>query len=153
MLHYSREVLLVREFNRFYTRQIGLLQEGLLSSPFSLTEVRIMFELTERSGCTATDLADLLRINHGYLSRILRRFQSLGFITKKRSAKDGRQLQLMLTKKGHRTYAPLDRRASSEVQTLLTHLSEQDVLELLAAMNTIRRLIGHNEPLRIGKFD
>jgi DNA-binding MarR family transcriptional regulator len=106
----SRDVESVREFNRFYTRQIGLLQEGLLASPFSLTEVRILFELSQRANCTASDLATELGLDHGYLSRILRRFQSLGFITKERSAADGRQLLLTLTSKGHRAYAPLDKR-------------------------------------------
>jgi DNA-binding MarR family transcriptional regulator len=137
----SRYVESVREFNRFYTRQIGLLQEGLLASPFSLTEVRIMFELSQRANCTASDLATELGLNHGYLSRILRRFQSLGFITKERSAADGRQLLLTLTSKGHRAYAPLDKRASSEIETLLKDLSASDTRRLLDAMQTIRRLL------------
>jgi DNA-binding MarR family transcriptional regulator len=142
----SRNVESVREFNRFYTRQIGLLQEGLLASPFSLTEVRIMFELSQRANCTASDLANELGLNHGYLSRILRRFQSLGFITKKRSPADGRQLLLTLTSKGHRAYAPLDKRASSEIEALLEGLSASEIRRLLDAMKTIRRLLSPKMP-------
>jgi DNA-binding MarR family transcriptional regulator len=141
MVMSSRDVESVREFNRFYTRQIGLLQEGLLASPFTLTEVRIMFELSQRANCTASELAIHLGLNHGYLSRILRRFQSLGFITKKRSVTDGRQLLLTLTSKGRRAYAPLNKRASSEIEALLKDLSADDVHRLLDAMQTIRRLL------------
>jgi len=146
----SQNVESVREFNRFYTRQIGLLQEGLLASPFSLTEVRIMFELSQRANCTASDLATELGLNHGYLSRILRRFQSLGFITKRRSAADGRQLLLTLTRKGHRAYAPLDKRASSEIETLLKDLSASDTRRLLDAMQTVRRLLTAEDAISRG---
>jgi DNA-binding MarR family transcriptional regulator len=100
-----------------------------------------MFELSQRAHCTASDLATELGLNHGYLSRILRRFQSLGFITKKRSAADGRQLLLTLTSKGHRAYAPLDKRASSEIEDLLKGLSEDDIRRLLDAMQTVRWLL------------
>jgi DNA-binding MarR family transcriptional regulator len=148
----SRDVESVREFNRFYTRQIGLLQEGLLASPFSLTEVRILFELSQRANCTASDLATELGLNHGYLSRILRRFQSLGFITKERSAADGRQLLLTLTSKGHRAYAPLDKRASSEIETLLKDLSASDTRRLLDAMQAVRRLLSPEDAVSRGSI-
>jgi DNA-binding MarR family transcriptional regulator len=134
-------VALVREFNRFYTQQIGVLQEGLLESAYSLTELRIMYELRERANTTASELAGLLGINHGYLSRILARFKSLGFIERKRSPADGRQLLLNLTSKGRRAYAPLDARASAEVELLLKDLSAEEVGKLLEAMNTIRQLL------------
>jgi DNA-binding MarR family transcriptional regulator len=148
----SRDVESVRDFNRFYTRQIGLLQEGLLASPFSLTEVRIMFELSQRANCTASDLATELGLNHGYLSRILRRFESLGFITKERSAADGRQLLLTLTSRGHRAYAPLNKRASSEIETLLKDLSASDTRRLLDAMQTIRRLLSPEDAVSRGSI-
>ncbi len=136
-----RAVALIREFNRFYTRQIGLLQEGLLASPFSLTEARVMYELSQRTDSTASELAAALGINHGYLSRILRRFQSLGLIQKARSATDGRQLLLTLTGKGRRAYGPLDARANSEIKLLLKDLSTEEVRHLLEAAQTIRRLL------------
>jgi len=136
-----REIALIRDFNRFYTRQIGLLQEGLLASPFSLTEVRVMYELSQRTDSTASELAAVLGVNHGYLSRILRRFQSLGLIQKVRSKTDGRQLLLTLTGKGRRAYAPLDARANSEIDLLLKDLSTEEVRHLLDAAQTIRRLL------------
>lgn len=131
----------VRQFNRFYTKQIGVLQEGLLESAYSLTELRIMYELRERTDTTASELAELLGINHGYLSRILARFKTLGFIERKRSPADRRQLLLHLTARGRRVYAPLDARASSEVELLLRDLSAEDVRKLLEAMDTIRRVL------------
>ncbi len=131
----------VREFNRFYTRQIGVLQEGLLKSVYSLTELRIMYELRERTNTTASELAEILGINHGYLSRILARLKSLGFIERKRSPADGRQLLLNLTSNGRRAYAPLDARASAEVGLLLKDLSAEDIRKLLEAMDTIRQLL------------
>jgi DNA-binding MarR family transcriptional regulator len=133
----------VREFNRFYTKQIGVLQEGLLESPYSLTEARIMFELCRRADMTAAELADLLGINHGYLSRILKRFKSLGFIDRARSSADGRELLLNLTRKGRAAYAPLDARANAEVRQLLSHLSAKNRRKLLEAMDAVRRLLSH----------
>jgi DNA-binding MarR family transcriptional regulator len=137
----ANQIAMVREFNRFYTRQIGVLQEDLLSSPYSLTEVRVMHELSRRGDTTATELASILGFDHGYMSRLLRRLQSLRLIDRKRSSDDGRQRLLTLTVKGRRTYSPLDLRASSEIQLLLKDLSAEQVRRLLAAMDTIRRLL------------
>src|SRR5215831_6869218 len=117
----------VREFNRFYTKQIGVLQEGMLKSPYSLTELRIMYELLHGNVTTASELSELLGVNRGYLSRVLKRFKSLGLIERTRSVSDGRELLLRLTTKGRRIYAPLDKRANVEVEQLLEHLSEREV--------------------------
>lgn len=141
MMTRAKEVEAVREFNRFYTRHMGLLQEGLLRSQFSLTEVRVMFELRQRPGITASEIAGHLGINHGYMSRIVQRFESLGVLSKQRSASDKRQYLLSLTAKGQRTYAPLDARASAEVHDLLEGLSDTDVRRLLEAMQTIQGLL------------
>lgn len=138
----AHEIALVREFNRFYTRQIGVLQESLLSSPYSLTEVRVMYELSQRSNTTAAELAGILGLDHGYMSRLMRRLQNLRLIDKKRSSDDGRELFLSLTRNGFRIYSGLDRRASSEVQLLLKDLSAKQIRRLLASMDMIRRLLG-----------
>src|ERR1700691_2119464 len=86
----------IRRFNRFYTRQIGLLNEGLLDSPFSLTEVRTLYELAHREQSTAVELCNELGLDAGYLSRILRKFAKKRLIAKKTSPKDGRQSLLSL---------------------------------------------------------
>src|SRR4051812_11225079 len=106
----------IRRFNRFYTRQIGVLQEGLLDSPFSLTEVRVLFELAHRENLTATSLCDELSVDAGYLSRILRDFQKRGWLTRKASPSDGRQTTLTLTAKGKAAFNPLEERSNLQVQ-------------------------------------
>jgi DNA-binding MarR family transcriptional regulator len=137
----AHEIALVREFNRFYTRKIGVLQEGLLSSTYSLTEVRVMYELSRRGSSTASELASILGFDHGYMSRLLGRLQSLRLIDKRRSPSDGRELLLTLTSKGRRVYSGLDLRASSEIQHLLEGLSIKQIRKLLASMDMIRRLL------------
>jgi len=135
----------VREFNRFYAGQIGLLQERFLESPYSLTEARIMFELSRRDNMTAVELAALLGINPGYLSRILKRFASRGFIRRMRSPLDRRELLLNLTSKGHKVYAPLNARANNEVRSSLRHLSPREIGKLLESMDTIRQMLSRPE--------
>ncbi len=142
----DRRVTAMRRFNRFYTRQIGVLQEGLLGSPFSLTEVRVLYELAHREKPTATDLAKALGLDAGYLSRILRGFQRRGLIEKTPSQADGRETLLSLTKKGQRTFAPLDARSSAEIRALVGRLSPDGQTRLVEAMRTIESLLGGADP-------
>jgi len=100
-----RQVDAVRRFNRFYTRQIGVLQEGLLDSKFSLTEARVFYELANRDSLTASELGSDLALDAGYLSRILSGFSKRGLIRKKPSKTDGRQSILSLTEKGRSAFA------------------------------------------------
>src|SRR5216684_2378161 len=92
----------VRSFNRFYTRQIGLLHHGYLKSPFSLTEVRVLYELAHRAELTAAELSKELGVDPGYLSRILLNFEKRGLIGRKPSKNDKRQSHLSLTQKGRK---------------------------------------------------
>ncbi|MEW6733479.1 MAG: bifunctional helix-turn-helix transcriptional regulator/GNAT family N-acetyltransferase [Acidobacteriota bacterium] len=132
----------VRRFNRFYTRQIGLLEEGLLKSPFSLTEVRVLYELAHREKPTASELAKDLGLDAGYLSRILQSFKKRGLIARKSSESDGRQSLLSLTKKGQETFAPLNTRARDEIGLILSNLSIAEQNRLIEAMHTIEGLLG-----------
>src|SRR5581483_5773396 len=93
---FDQRVAAVRRFNRFYTRQIGLLQDGYLESPFSLTQVRVLYELAQRETSTASELRRELGLDAGYLSRILSAFRKRGLIDKRPSATDGRQSLLRL---------------------------------------------------------
>jgi DNA-binding MarR family transcriptional regulator/GNAT superfamily N-acetyltransferase len=132
----------VRSFNRFYTRQIGVLQDGLLRSPFSLTEVRVLYELAHRNGLTAGTLCAELGVDAGYLSRTLRAFEKNGLITREPSKADGRQSLLSLTSKGRRVFAPLESRSNEQVVSMLANLSPPQCKCLVQAMGTIRRLLG-----------
>src|SRR5476651_700874 len=135
-------VAAVRAFNRFYTRQVGLLGEHHLESPFSLTEMRVFYELAHREAPAAADLGRDLGLDAGYLSRILRRFESRGLIGRTRSSADGRQSLLRMTRKGHAAFAPLEARARDAVEALLGRLGGSDQRHVVDAMGTIQRLLG-----------
>lgn len=135
----------VRNFNRFYTRQIGLLNEGLLDSPFSLTEVRALYELAHRERPTASDLCKDLGLDAGYASRILRSFEKQGLIEKKPSPQDARQSLLSLTGKGRKIFEPLDTRSDEQVDGMLKALSPAQQENLARAMRVIEAVLGGRE--------
>jgi DNA-binding MarR family transcriptional regulator/GNAT superfamily N-acetyltransferase len=138
----DRQVEAVRRFNRFYTKQIGVLHEGLLGSEFSLTEVRVLYELAHREQPTAALLSRELGLDPGYLSRILRGFARRGLTAKSRSASDGRQSLLSLTARGRKAFAPLDRRSHNEVEEMLGRLSPEDRQRAVRAMQALETLLG-----------
>ncbi len=142
----ERRVEAARRFNRFYTRQIGLLRRGAYDSPFSLTEVRVLYELAHREQPTATELGRDLGLDAGYLSRILRGFEKRALVTRTRSAADGRQSHLALTALGRKVFAPLDARSHDEVAALLSALAPGAQAHVIAAMQTIERLLGRDGP-------
>jgi len=144
----SRRVTAVRRFNRFYTQRIGVLQEGLLQSPFSLTEVRVLYELAHREKGTASDLRRELDLDAGYLSRILRGFEKRGLIEKRPAKDDGRKSLLALTAQGRKGFAALDGRSSNEVADLLGRLSADGQRRLVAAMDAIQELLGARGELK-----
>ena len=133
----------VRHFNRFFTRQIGALREGLLHSSYSLTEARIIFELANRSNLTASDLCHELGLDAGYLSRILNKFEQQNLIEKTRSNDDGRQRLINLTAEGQKAFSLLDNRSSDEVSEMLSELSEGDRVRLIEAMHTVEGILDH----------
>src|SRR5581483_11418363 len=143
----NEQVQTVRGFNRFYTRRIGVLGQGHLNSPFSLTEVRVLYEVAHREQPVAADLARDLGLDAGYLSRILVRFQKLGLVKRTRSEHDARQSHLTLTAKGQATLSPLDSAASEEVANMLKQLAPPERERVVSAMGAIaNRLDGWAEP-------
>lgn len=134
-------VAAVRRFNRFYTQKIGALGEGHLASAFSLTEVRVLYELAHRDEPTASQLAITLALDAGYLSRILSQFTQRGLVRRSRSASDGRNVHLHLTKKGERAFVPLEAKAEEAVASLLRALPARRQDTLLRAMRNVQTLL------------
>jgi DNA-binding MarR family transcriptional regulator/GNAT superfamily N-acetyltransferase len=131
------EVPAIRAFNRFWTQQIGLLQAGLVDTPYSLTEARVLFELAQRE---ATDLADLrgaLRLDAGYLTRVLARLKDVGLVTAKRSPADGRRQVIRLTERGRAEFGTLDLRSSQATAAMLEGVPAAERRRLVVAMAII----------------
>src|SRR5450631_1300372 len=137
----------VRRFNRFYTRQIGVLRKTYLDSPYSLGEMRVLYEIAQGSklgqGVIASDIAKALDLDAGYLSRVLRNFEKQGLISRKTSAADARQSHLALTERGTKTFAPFERRSQQQAGDMLGALKSADQARMVAAMESIETLLGH----------
>ena len=146
----DQHIASVRRFTRFYTQKIGVLQEGLLDSPFSLAQARVLYELAYRNGAvTAAALCNDLGLDAGYLSRILRDFHSEGLLKKSAATDDARQSHLALTSKGRKAFAPLDAGSRAEIARMLENLNEPDHARLTTAMTTIERLLGDGPPPQV----
>ncbi len=131
----------MRAFNRFYTQTIGLTGRAYLESPFSLTQVRILYELAHRPDLTATDLARDLDLDPGYLSRLLQQFTEKKLVRKTRSPDDARRTTLALTAAGTRAFAPLDERSRQAMQALLKPLDVPNRARLLGALRTVQTIL------------
>jgi DNA-binding MarR family transcriptional regulator len=136
------QIAAVRAFNRFYTRKLGVLDQHLMQSPFSLSEARVLYELAHRQELAAKEIGTELGLDAGYLSRIVQKFDEDGLITRKPLASDRRQFQLSLTDKGRQAFAKLDRSSHDEVGAMLAALAPGDRSRLTGAMATIERLLG-----------
>lgn len=152
----ERRISDIRRFNRFYTQKIGVLQEGLLDSAYSLAEVRVLYELAHwRDGAdreattpspSASRLAARLGLDEGYLSRLLRGFEKQRLIARKPSPDDGREQILSLTPRGRKAFAPLELRSRQQVAAMLGRLSDLERSRLAAAMTTIEQALGPAKP-------
>lgn len=140
--HPSASILAIRRFNRFYTRRIGVLRDGVLQSQFSLSEVRVLYEIAHRTSPMAADLAKELDLDPGYLSRMLRGFQVRGLVDKIRSDADARQQLLRLTAKGSAVFTQLDDRQTQEVSEMLRNVSPVDQHSVVTAMQSIEAILG-----------
>ncbi|TLY53614.1 MAG: MarR family transcriptional regulator [Gammaproteobacteria bacterium] len=132
----------LRAFNRFYTRRIGVLQEGLLGSSLSLTESRVLYELHARNGAVAAELARELDLDPGYLSRMLAGFKRKHWITTAAQSGDRRRRKIVLARAGHAAFAPLDRRSQADAVALVSALGDQARARLRDALQTVRRVLG-----------
>jgi DNA-binding MarR family transcriptional regulator/GNAT superfamily N-acetyltransferase len=137
----SSAIQQIRRFNRFYTQQIGVLNQGLLQSPFSLAEVRVLYELAHREQPAAVELARELSLDDGYLSRMLRGLQGRGLIARTPAQGDRRQRLLALTPRGRRVFASLNARSDDQVAAMLRELSPAEQERLIQAMGTIEDLL------------
>jgi DNA-binding MarR family transcriptional regulator/GNAT superfamily N-acetyltransferase len=131
----------LRRFNRFYTAQIGVVNEHLVDSEFSMSEMRVLYELAHRDQPTAGALAKELGLDPGYLSRILRAFEKHGLLSRAESKSDLRQNLLSLTDQGRKTFAPLEARWQEQMVHLLANVSSTDQKRLVDAMQTIEAIL------------
>ncbi len=145
-LDVSTAVAAIRQFNRFYTRRIGVLDEHILKSRFSLAEARLLYELAHREGPSAADLARDLSLDPGYLSRMLRALETAGLIVRTPSKSDGRQATIALTEEGRAAFAPLDRQSAESVAEMLAPLSHHERTRLLSAIATVESLLSDAAP-------
>jgi DNA-binding MarR family transcriptional regulator/ribosomal protein S18 acetylase RimI-like enzyme len=134
----TEQIERVRAFNREYTRRIGVLANGLLDSPYSLTEVRVMYEIAHRKGVTAGELAEHLDLDRGYLSRLLKGFEAKKLLSRTASREDGRRQHLKLTAVGQRVLEPLEQRSQEQVRTMFQSLSDDRRRAVLEAMDVIQ---------------
>jgi DNA-binding MarR family transcriptional regulator/GNAT superfamily N-acetyltransferase len=139
-------VAAVRAFNRFYTARIGALRDGLLRTPHSLTEARVLYELGQREVSEVADLRRELDLDAGFLSRLLARLQSHGLVARERSTDDARRQRIRLTEDGVAAFAELDRRSADEIGAVLGALSEDDQKRLVAAMDTVHDVLTQAPP-------
>lgn len=137
----TRSIAQVRSFNRFYTSVIGVLNEGLLSTPYTLTEARLLFELAQHSESEVGRLREQLNLDAGYLSRLLAKFETAGLVERARSQADARRQVVRLTPEGRAVFETLDDRSVAEVRDLLDKLTTEQQHRLLTAMGTIQDVL------------
>jgi DNA-binding MarR family transcriptional regulator/N-acetylglutamate synthase-like GNAT family acetyltransferase len=142
----SQDINTVRAFNRFWTERIGLLQAGLLDTPYSLTEARVIFELGRRAPVDVAELRRALALDSGYLSRIIGRFKADGLVVTQPSPQDARRQVVELTARGGEVCADLGVRSADQIAALIGPLADEDRRRLLAAMSTIREVIDAASP-------
>jgi DNA-binding MarR family transcriptional regulator/N-acetylglutamate synthase-like GNAT family acetyltransferase len=139
----------VRRFSRFYTRRIGVLREGLLDSPFTLTEGRVVYELAHHETTTAAELAKELDLDPGYLSRLLKSLEQRGYVVRAPAEADGRQTMLALSEQGEAAFAQINARSRAQVARLLDPLGAADQTRLVEALTTVTDLLGEAPQRRV----
>jgi len=144
-----QQIEAVRRFSRFYTRRIGVLHEGLLDSPFTLTEGRVVYELAHHETTTAAELARELDLDPGYLSRMLKSLEQRGYVVRQPAQDDGRQAILTLSEQGEAAFAEINARSRAQVGRLLDPLGPDDQARLIEALATATHLLGETPQRRV----
>jgi DNA-binding MarR family transcriptional regulator/GNAT superfamily N-acetyltransferase len=137
----QQTIAAVRRFNRFYTRQIGVLRKTYLDSPYSLGEMRVLYELAQGDRLTASDVGRTLDLDAGYLSRLLRNFEKRGLVSRQTSAKDARQSHLALTARGRKIFTQMEQRSQQKAGAMLDKLDTAQQNRAVASMRTIETLL------------
>ncbi|MDR6940928.1 MarR family winged helix-turn-helix transcriptional regulator [Mucilaginibacter pocheonensis] len=141
----KEQIQKIRAFNRFYTDLIGLLDNQLLHSDYSLAEARIFYEIVMGKSISASDIIAKLNIDKGYLSRILKKFEKQGLLCKEPSKSDARIAYLSLTAAGLQVFKGLDRASDEQIRHLVDRLDEQKVIELVGHMKSIFTILSPSE--------
>lgn len=131
----------IRSFNRFYTKTIGLLNQHILESDLSLSEVRVLYEISQQARATASQLVTSLQMDAGYLSRMLKKFEKKGWLIRQQSNMDGRTFFIQLSAAGKRLIAGLNERSDNEIQRLIEPLTEAQQLQVTKAMQSVQQLL------------
>jgi DNA-binding MarR family transcriptional regulator/GNAT superfamily N-acetyltransferase len=147
----QERIAAVRRFNRFYTRQLGVLRKTYLDSSYSLGEARLLYEIAQRRAPTATEIVRALDLDAGYLSRVLQNFEKRGLIQRQVSARDTRQSHVALSASGRKAFAPLERRSQREAGATLEKLKPANQARLVTAMHTIETLLGSQSDTKLAK--
>ena len=117
----------IRGFNRFYTNILGLLEKDLFGSGYSLSEARVLFEISKTEYCTAAQLCNILKMDRGYMSRIIHKFEKNNLICRKESEEDSRVIKIQLTEKGDKLFHELNERSNQQVEDILMKLNEEEI--------------------------
>lgn len=139
----------MRQFSRFYTRLVGLLNQHILDSDLSLSEVRVLYEIAHRENCTAGQLTEIIGMDGGYLSRLLKAFEKNKLLSRRQSPADGRTYFLQLTAKGRKLMKTLDARSDKQIEQALEPLSDGQQQAVAAAMKTIQQVLSDARPLSL----
>lgn len=129
----------IRGFNRFYTNILGLLDQHILDSGYSLTESRVIFEISKTECCTANQLCSILDIDRSYMSRIIRRFENEGLITRNTSSQDSRNMEIHLTEKGNEIFHDLNNRSNEQIEKFISKFNEKEWEDLIHSMRTVKK--------------
>jgi DNA-binding MarR family transcriptional regulator len=135
----------IRAFNRFYTNVIGVVDRHILDSPFSLTEVRLLYEIYHGAHVTARKIKQFLQVDEGYLSRTIDKLVDQGMIVRRQSEKDRRLFVLSLSEKGSKEFLALNSRSEAAVDSMIMHLSSGQIDRLVSMMRTIRELLSKEQ--------